>query len=109
MRKSYLSYKKKDLSKKPPTCYKCKGMGHIAKDYVNKKNKYKLKGKTIASTWDDESKTSKYESQSSKEALSQEIKAFMAFGTSMSSLLEISDSSSEDEGEYKEEEEIYDT
>lgn len=40
--------------------------------------------------------------------LLQEIKAFMAFSTPMSSLLETSDLSSEDEGEYKEDEKIYD-
>lgn len=48
-----------------------------------------------------------HESQSSDEAPSQEIKAFTVFETSVSSLLESSDSS-EYEGEYEEDEETYD-
>lgn len=49
MRKSYLGYKRKnDFSKEPPIFYECKGRGHIAKDYGNKKHKYKLKGKVMA-------------------------------------------------------------
>lgn len=61
----------------------------------------------MAATWDDESKSSLHESQSSKEAPSQEIKAFMPFETSASSLLETS-GSIEDEGEYEENEGTYD-
>lgn len=107
MRKSYPNYKKKNgFSKESSIGYECKGRGHIANDYDNKKSKYKLKGKAMATTWDDESKTSEHESQSSKEALSQVNKAFMVFGTPMSLLLETS-YSSEDDGEY-EEEDIYD-
>ena len=60
----------------------------------------------MAATWDDDYDASKNESQSSEEPPSQKIKAFMAFGSSMSSLLESSDSS-EDEGEYEDEEETY--
>lgn len=108
LRKSYPGYKKKnDFFKEPPIFYECKGSGHIAKDCGNKKNKYKSKGKAMVATWDEESETLEHESQSSEEAPSQDINAFMAFETSMSSLLETSDLS-EDEGEYEEEGETYD-
>lgn len=46
----------------------------------------------MAAKWDNEFKTSEHESQNSEEAPSQEINAFMAFGTPISSLLESSDS-----------------
>lgn len=107
IKKSYPGYKKKDFSKEPPICYECKGMRYITENCGNKKQKYKPKVKAMATKWADEFETSEHESQSNEEAPSQEIKTFMDFGTPISSLLETSNSSSEDEGEYEEEEEIY--
>lgn len=61
VRKPYPKYKRKnDSFKEPPICYEYKVRGHIAEDCNNRKNKkYKLKGKVMVVTWDDDSNESK--------------------------------------------------
>lgn len=50
MKRSLSDYRKKEFSKEPLICYECKGRGHIAENYGNKKNKVKTKGKAMAAT-----------------------------------------------------------
>lgn len=110
MRRSFPNYKKKkDFSKEPPICYEYKGRDNTTKDYNNKKNKFKPKGKAMDVTWDDDSEVWENESQSNKEGDSQEIKTSMAFNTPRSSLSDISDYRSEYEGDDEKEEETYNT
>lgn len=56
---------------------------------------FKPKGKAMSTTQDDDSNESEQETQSSEEDSLQEIKAFMAYGSPLSSLCGASDLSSE--------------
>lgn len=100
VRKSYPNYRKKnDSSKEPPICYECKGRGIIENCDNRKNKKYKPKGKAMAVNWDEDSEELEQATQSSEEDISQEIKAFMAYGSPLSTSSDQDDSSSEGEGE----------
>lgn len=62
----------------------------------------------MTTTQNDDTKVSENELQSSEKGDSQKIKAFMAFNTPKSSLLDTSDSRSENKGDDEEDEETYD-
>lgn len=99
--KVYHNYRKNKYSfREPSICYECKGRGHVVEDYGNKK--YKPKGKVMVTTWDDDSDESEQETHSSEEDASQEIKTFMAYGSSLSLFRDSNNSSSDSDGENEE-------
>lgn len=68
VRKLFLNFRRKnDFSKEFFIYYECKGRCLITKDCSNKKNKYKPKGKAMATIRDDDFDVLENEFQSSEE------------------------------------------
>lgn len=74
------SSRRKEVPIEEVICYECKGQGHYASNYANKKYKLKSKyKKAMAATWNNDTDNSKEELSSNEEESSQGVVAFVAF------------------------------